>query len=531
MGDIRPPVDGRSACSALGRVLRYATAVVRDIDALSGELPDDSGKLERFVDKVIAEAALLVLIAARADDTSLAFPRDEIDELASELRPRASSERNAVMMMRFPHSVATLGFAHIALQAVGFADGRFDKIVRSCLATGEVEAMERVPFRSMELNWQLDMLGLEPKHGLGTLTQSSVLGSLPNPCFSVREQAYQLTHALMYATDFGRAPERVHDRLPSLVATIEVFLAWTTANEDFDLVGELLLALESVRAPWMPAAQVASHQVWGAWRALGHLPDVNYDARHADRLAGSSKRAYALRHTYHPVFVLGLLSALIAARPEPWTADSSLSLASEDAEEDLLCSPRLRLAERCDVAAARADRFLIERTPQAVRTKEAIVAGEGQDVPLTAEGSSGTSSVPIAPGADRPVVPPSLRAGAAAAAVDPEAEAVFLLDCALMCAVKSYDLVTIALRLADAMDRSPLPSSTVVAAIAFLSAQQLPSGVIGLTFLPDANEESALASAVTQILALTLRVSAEYLRTNFSPADLDELAAPDSSAP
>jgi hypothetical protein len=100
-----------------------------------------------------------------------------------------------------------------------------------------------------------------------------------------------------------------------------------------------------------------------------------------------------------------------------------------------------------------------------------------------------------------------------------------------MCAVKSYDLVTIALRLADAMDRSPLPSSTVVAAIAFLSAQQLPSGVIGLTFLPDANEESALASAVTQILALTLRVSAEYLRTNFSPADLDELAAPDSSAP
>jgi hypothetical protein len=407
-----PLQDPEHAQRTLAAVLRRAVEVLRGLPALEPEWPEDGSKLERFVDKLAAETALLILLARRVE-TLDSDVRDLVDDLAERLGPHARSDRTAVMLLRYPHAASTLGFAHIALSSAGYEDARFDALIRGCFENDQLTSVERVPFRFSELLWQCRLLGVDGIRGAGAADGLSILSSSPNPCFGVREQCYQLTHAVMYATDFGRNPGGVAGRR-AVRRTVDSFLAWRSAKEDMDLVGELLVTVECLDEPWSPAARIAATQLWRTWRSLGHIPDIYYDAREHERLTGTAARAYEVRRTYHSTYVLGLLCSLVAARGQ-----------------------RRQPGDGCGHAEV-----LLDTPPPSVdHVRDALPRGVIEAV--------------------------------AAAPVCGRCRTTFVLDCALLLAVKSYDLVRAARLLADVVDHGAEPSPAATASIEFMRHQRL----------------------------------------------------------
>jgi hypothetical protein len=463
---IQPPLhDPNDAQRTLGAVLANAIDVLRDIPALEPEWPEDGSKLERFVDKLTAETALLILLARRVEALE-ASVRNLVDDLADRLGPHARSDRNAVMLLRYPHAASTLGFAHIALSHAGYGDSRFDALVRGCFESDQMTSIERVPFRFGELLWQCRLLGVEGIRGQDAVDRLSILATSPNPCFGLREQCYQVTHALMYATDFGRISESVAGRA-GLSRTIDAFLAWRSAKEDLDLVGELLVAVECLNEPWSPAACIAATQLWQTWCSFGYVPDLYYDAHEHERLTGTAARAYEVRRTYHSTYVLGLLCSLIAARGGARRACTGGGSGEEIG----------KLADRCE---------------QAVASSRAEVAVQAPD-----EERSASATRPSSLDHALEALPPGVIEAVDAAPVCARCGTTFVLDCALMLAVKSYDLVGAARLLADVVEHGAAPSAAATASIEFLLHQRLREGSVLLD----------------QLLATTLAVCAGYLTT------------------
>ncbi|HKB51906.1 MAG TPA: hypothetical protein VKC63_10815 [Solirubrobacterales bacterium] len=491
------------AATTLEAVLEYALYVTRHLTLLQQDGPDADGKLETFVDKVVAETALLILLAHRVPCLT-SGQGGKLDELASLVSPYARSDRNAVMMMRFPQSVPTLGFAHIALTGAGYSDAQFDKVIRQCMETGQVVCFERIPFRFAELLWQHEVLGVKAEYSRGEVDGLSIASTSPNPCFGLREQAYQLTHALMYATDFGRDPRQLRDRQQMLMRTLDGFLTWTSTAEDFDLVCELLVGIECLGGRWSPAALVAGTQVWQTWSRLGYVPDINYDEGKHRSLTGSAATAYAIRRTYHTTYVLGILSALVASRDRDAGEETCEHLRGKTEPEPgaALCAELRQLATRCDDAVARTERYL----------KDAEAGG--------ARGREQTIQIGTAPSPSREhcadALPRALLEAASAAPICGACATALEIDCSLVLAVRSYDLVRFARLIAEVAENGAMPSSGAAAAIAFATAQQLPTGEFGAYFLPAANQGSEASALLAELMATSLQVSADYLRRGVS---------------
>jgi hypothetical protein len=511
------------ARDGLVAVLRYAIDVISRLNSIQRQWPEDSDKLETFTDKIVAETALLVLLASRVAGTDPCIQL-AVDELAAHLSPHARSVRSGALMLRFPHTAATLGFGHVALQSAGYSDARFDEQLRRCLATGQGESIERVPFRSIELAWQYGLLGLPTQDQSADLLRFSILSKAPNPCFALREQAYQLTHAIMYATAFGDDSHRLEAYQPRLSQTIDAFLAWTVAVEDLDLVCELLIGLECARLEWSPAARIAAVQVWRTWNTFGYLPGVNFDISVHRSLSGPSAEAYAVQHIYHTNYVLGILCALIAGRTTRGFPDESEGDARPlDRHTELRHASELsELADRCERAVALA---------QPLSGREALLDRPGEDYAAVHKhratesppqrGRCTCKRAPSAAYGDAPYsrsnycvnsVAPQLLEDVAAAPVCAQCANLFLLDCGLVVAARSYDLVRTARLLADVVESAAPPSAGAIAAIAFLVGQQLPGGAFGAHFLAETNLRSELLAPITQLVAVTLEVCAQYLR-------------------
>jgi hypothetical protein len=507
-------VDGSAASDVLVDVLNYAIDVVRCLSALEQEWPDDSDKLETFTDKIVVEAALLVLLAARAAPESSTIG-DAVDQLAEQLAPRARSRRTRTLMMRFPHCVATLGFGHIALQSAGHPDFEFDEQVRRCLATEQVRAIERVPFRTIELGWHHQLLGLESANDDSDLLPLSVISNPPNPCFALREQAYQLTHVVMYATNFGARPDRLGGYRDRLEQAVDGFLAWTVATEDYDLVCELLIALECAAIAWRGRAKIAATQVFRVWNDLGYLPGINYDSDAREAVTGRARDAYAVRHIYHTNFVLGILCALLI-----WgTNRSGVPRREADLPLQNWCDGGLDdLAAACTEAVALATSCIgadgsFQHTPAAPTHDSTDVEALQPQPGCTCDGATTDREDPLPslPSYCLNTLPRRLVGDVAASSVCARCARGFIFDCALVTSARSYDLVRTARLLMDVIDEGLPSSAGVRAAIGFLLGQQLPSGAFGAQCAGTTKSDGDFVAPLTELISAALDACAQRL--------------------
>jgi hypothetical protein len=141
--------------------------------------------------------------------------------------------------------------------------------------------------------------------------ERSMLGRPLDALVSTRADVYALTHALMYVTDLGSRRPRLPRSKMTIEADGEAALAWCMDEEDYDLVGEVLLSWPLLRRRWSAAATFGFSLLSRIEDAAGFLPSGLTCLDRLQELVGEQRSRYALETTYHTAFVMALLCAAI----------------------------------------------------------------------------------------------------------------------------------------------------------------------------------------------------------------------------
>jgi hypothetical protein len=330
MADRLPSLDAlfpgltRAGLTArLKEVLKFAQINVADIDRHAPFWPEESRGIVTQADKVVVETALLSLLASRARDGGAPLD-DEIASLIALLGPLARSESNQVRLLRFPQTAASIGIAHICLSGLGSRDDVFDALIRQAFSSGHVEAIERLPYRAMDLAWLRGIHDVTGASGAERFLPDSILTSCAHPLHMAEMDAYAVTHALMYLTDFGACAVPAGVCLDKVSGQVDACLAWHIFTGNMDLLGELLVSAALLRVAWSPYVRLAVRMLLSVWDEFGFLPSAAFDAGRYRTLAGDAARAYAFLHVYHTTYVAGILCQVLlrcperAATLEPW---------------------------------------------------------------------------------------------------------------------------------------------------------------------------------------------------------------------
>ena len=287
------------------------------IDLLDEEPKVDLEALEAPPAKIVAEAAMLLRAVACVPGKAVPGLARSAERLASRLVPHARSARVLVGMALHPHLALDYAAAHVVLSFAGWPDEEFDRVLRSSLAVRGM-GRERLPHRELEQAW-LSTLAGDGRRDIRSNLSRTALGTGVDVLFGTRDDVYALTHALLYATDFGGVSPTLPRATNQILAEVQSALAGALDDDDFDLAGELLLAWPLLAAE-RPAVPSFGFRVLARVEdEVGFLPSLAIDAEGYDRHPVEARRGYVTATTYHTAFVMGLLCAIALRRPETAT--------------------------------------------------------------------------------------------------------------------------------------------------------------------------------------------------------------------
>jgi len=292
----------------LSGVLEVAETVVRVLIAERWESEGDNEEPSR--EKVLSETALLLLFAARIDESYTPI-HQQIKALAGQLAPHARSESVAAGVTLAPRLAREYAAAHACLSRLGYPDPEFDHVLARSLESGLARTRERVPYRQLELEWLSgvwDPVRIPLRRDLG-LRAKTTAGIGLDALSLTRDDVYAFTHSLVYMTDFGRNFDDLPRTTTELVADAEPALARCLDDDDFDLSGELLLTWPLLRAAWSPSSTFALRVLTRVEDEVGFLPSLSLRTDRYRELEGDARKRYTVAQAYHTVYVMGLLCA------------------------------------------------------------------------------------------------------------------------------------------------------------------------------------------------------------------------------
>lgn len=301
-----PPNGKWSATDLARRVERTLEVAEAAIALVSVEDPGvDLEALEAPPNKIIAETAIFLRAA-------LAVPRDlapdvfrKADTLARALAPHARRRRIEVGIALHPALALDYGAAHLVLAKAGYPDPVFGRTLSAASRATTAHARERVPHRELEQGWLGWLLDGEPPTGEALRRTPLIRGT--DVLTGSRDDVYALTHAILYATDFGNEPQFARVDHAFVLATVRSALAGAMDDDDFDLAGELLLTWPLLRADWDETSSLAFAVLAHVEDEVGVLPSLALDRQGYDRQRAASRKAYVAAVSYHTAYVMGLL--------------------------------------------------------------------------------------------------------------------------------------------------------------------------------------------------------------------------------
>ncbi len=295
---------GALAARVLGAADRAAAALRLAADPPAGL---DLSALEAPLDKVVAEVAILareVATCPGAHISGLGLA------LAREVAPLARAPRIEVAVALRPSVALDLAVGHILLSDIGMPDERLQAGLVRAWRSPVAGTRERLPHRALEQAWLAALAGLGPPPGAALVAPTAMAAGLDLLGVS-RDDLYALTHAIAYATDFGRW-HLVDGVVPAeVLALCESALAIALDDDDFDLVAELVMAWPCLGAPLSPIAEFAFSVLCRVEDMAGILPSLTLRQAAVEQQPQGLRAAYTVVTSYHTALVMGLACALV----------------------------------------------------------------------------------------------------------------------------------------------------------------------------------------------------------------------------
>ncbi|MFC7987235.1 DUF6895 family protein [Streptomyces sp. NPDC057336] len=173
----------------------------------------------------------------------------------------------------------------------------------------------------LELRYFLDRGGVTAPPSLPTveaLLRQSVAALDPDVLQLTESETYALTHAVFYATDFGRHRLDLGTRRRTrLRETVRVLLGVHLARGSLDLLAELLLCTRALAEgpKTSPAERAGWHLLARAARPDGAVPSPVHRPEALATLTGDKAAAYLFGTCYHTTTAAALAAATLRHRP------------------------------------------------------------------------------------------------------------------------------------------------------------------------------------------------------------------------
>jgi hypothetical protein len=259
--------------------------------------------------KEVGEVAMLLRLADRvlvgeADQGRIAVLSWRISRVA-----RSRSTRTAIAAR--PSRAAAHVLAHGCLHQLGCRDDAFDELVRTALTSSAANACERVPYRLLDVAWIRHLLLGDDELEHPSL-ELSPIGQGVDLVGTTIDDAYAFSHALPYATDFGRRalPHTVDTDWLAGIADALVLKALD--EDDLDLLGELLMAPALLRRDWTPVQWFGWRVLCDTWGRYGFVPGPGLPPPVEGEDAVETVRR-VLGTVYHTTLVGGLAVATLVS--------------------------------------------------------------------------------------------------------------------------------------------------------------------------------------------------------------------------
>lgn len=301
-------------------VERGVESAARVVDLVLRVDPDLLVPTGASVAKVIAETAILA--RALRPHHRAAGLRRLVDRLAG----LARDHRTLTALAMHASASFELAVPYLVLREQACSDA-VDRLLTTAFTASAARGRELLPHRRLERQWLAGMLPGAPGITADDIT-GTVVGDELDLLHGTRDDHYAFTHALFYATDFGRRPDRVPARLlPGLIEQARSALAGALDDDDYDLAGELLLTWPLLRVPAGPVEAAALRVLTEVAGAVGTLPSLTLAAP-LPEVPGLTVDEVALLSTYHTGFVFTVLAAL--APLVPWQTPGQAGHALRD---------------------------------------------------------------------------------------------------------------------------------------------------------------------------------------------------------
>ena len=235
----------------------------------------------------------------------------EIHGLARDLAPIARAPHVYRSLLMRPSRASMYALAHFCLTELEIRDERLDRLARLALRSSVNGANERVPYRMLDAAWTRHIAfdEAELQHPAVPL---SPLGAGVDLLEASTEDAYAFTHALPYATDFGRMPLPANLNRHNLLRIAEALAAKALDEDDLDLLAEVLMAPAILRLEWTPTLSFAWDVLERVWNEFGFVPGPGLPPPASNETQTQTVRR-VLGTTYHTCFASGLCCATLVA--------------------------------------------------------------------------------------------------------------------------------------------------------------------------------------------------------------------------
>ena len=191
---------------------------------------------------------------------------------------------------------------YACLRDCGYEDETFRTRLRALLDEGSLLSTERTPTGELDLLSALATAGLSDRiPRTDSVYPRTLLAACPSLYRLTDADAYALTHALFFLTDFGRHRASCIEPEVSLWCRTSLprLLGFYLKRGNWDIAGELLIALASVGGACLPPCEEAWTLIFHAQNTDGSFPGGDLS-----RATNTGDERQRFRADYHTTLVV-----------------------------------------------------------------------------------------------------------------------------------------------------------------------------------------------------------------------------------